>query len=96
MGGPKSGVGSSARGFANKNNKNNIDNKVGLNTTMHMKVPTELYDRLKDIAFHQHKPLKMVVVEILHNVVEQHKGVEPRPQWQIERERDLAKKRGGK
>jgi hypothetical protein len=98
MGGSKgrSGVGGAASSFANNNNNNNIKEVKQLETTLHMKIPVDLYERVKDIAFDQHKPVKVVVVEMLQNVVEQHKGVKQRPEWQRERELELAVKRGNK
>lgn len=98
MGGPEGSVGGAASSFANNNNNNNIDNIVEpvLLKTLHTKIPAELMETLKDIAFKQHKPLKVVIVDMLQKGAELHGTVKARPQWQKEREVELAEKRGGK
>ena len=91
----KRSIGGAANSFANNNNNNNIVEPVLLKT-LHTKIPADLMENLKDIAYHQHKPLKVVIVDMLHSGVEQHGVVEPRPQWQKDRELELALKRGNK
>jgi hypothetical protein len=99
MGGAKGNVGDAAGKYANINNNNNNNNNIEepvLLKTLHTKIPAELMETLKDIAFKQHKPLKVVIVDMLQNGVELHGKVKARPQWQKEREAELAEKRGGK